>query len=131
VTSETASRIVDAAVRKAEELGVAGAIAVVDAGGHLVAFKRMDGAVLGAVDGAQRKARTAVTSGLSTNQWFQIVSGDATFGAIVGHGTEGTLFLPGGEPIAGADGIVGALGFSGGQPDQDHQIAAAALAAAA
>jgi uncharacterized protein GlcG (DUF336 family) len=131
LTSETANRFVDAAVAKAEELGVAGSVAVVDAGGHLKAFVRMDGSVLGASDGAQRKAHTAVTSGMSTSQWFQIVTGDAGFGAIVGHGTEGTLFLPGGEPIVGADGIEGAIGFSGGQPDQDAEIVASALSAAA
>lgn len=129
LTSETAGRFVEAAIAKAEEIGVAGSVVVVDAGGHAKALVRMDGSVLGSLDGAQRKAHTAVTSGMSTGQWFQVVTGDAGFGAIVGHGTEGTLFLPGGEPIAGADGIEGAIGFSGGQPDQDAEIVAAALAA--
>lgn len=130
LSSESAGRIVDAAVNKAEELGVAGSVAVVDAGGHLKAFVRMDGAVLGSADGAKRKAHTAVTSGMSTSQWFEIVTGNAGFGAIVGHGTEGTLFLPGGEPITGTDGIEGAIGFSGGQPDQDAEIVGAAMAVA-
>ena len=130
LTSADAKRMVDAAISKAEELGVAGSVAVVDAGGHLKAFVRMDGSVLGSADGAKRKAHTAVTSGMSTSQMFQIVTGDAAFGAILGHGTEGTLFLPGGEPIAGADGIVGAVAFSGGQPDQDAEIVNAATAVA-
>jgi uncharacterized protein GlcG (DUF336 family) len=49
----------------------------------------------------------------------------------VGHGTDGTLFLPGGEPITGLDGVEGAIGFSGGQPDQDAEIVNAAMAVAA
>lgn len=131
LTSDTANQLVDAAVAKAEALGVPGSVAVVDAGGHLKAFVRMDGSVLGSADGARRKAHTAVTSGMSTAQWFEIVNANAAFGAIVGHGTEGTLFLPGGEPIVGADGIEGAIGFSGGQPDQDAEVVAAALTAVA
>lgn len=130
LTSERASRMVEAAVSKAEELGVAGSVAVVDSGGHLKAFVRMDGAVLGSADGAKRKAHTAITSGMSTSQWFEIVTGNAAFGAIVGHGTEGTLFLPGGEPITDTEGIEGAIGFSGGQPDQDAEIVGAAVAVA-
>ena len=131
LTMENARQMVDAAIGKAEEIGVAGSVAVVDGGGNLKAFARMDGSVLGSADGAKRKAHTAVTSGMSTGQWFQIVTGDAGFGAIVGHGTEGTLFLPGGEPITGPDGVEGAIGFSGGQPDQDAEVVGAALAVTA
>lgn len=127
LSSHIAAEIVERAVQKASEIGVAGSIAVVDDGGNLKAFTRMDGAVLGSAEGAQRKAHTAVTSGMSTSQWFEIVTADAGFGAVVGHGTEGTLFLPGGEPITGADGIEGAVGFSGGQPDQDVEVVAAAI----
>lgn len=131
LSSAHANRMVEAALEKAEQSGVAGSVAVVDAGGNLKAFARMDGSVLGSVDGARRKAHTSVTSGMSTAQWFEIVTSDAGFGAIVGHGTDGTLFLPGGEPIMGPDGIEGAIGFSGGQPDQDAEIVGAAVAAAA
>lgn len=130
LTSESANRMVEAAVSKAAELGVAGTVAVVDGGGNLKAFARMDGAVLGSADGAKRKAFTAVSSGMSTGQWFEIFTGDPTFGAILGHGVPGALYLPGGEPITGEAGIEGAIGFSGGQPDQDVQVVQAALGAA-
>jgi uncharacterized protein GlcG (DUF336 family) len=127
LSTKDAVAMVERALAKAEEIGVSGSVAVLDAGGNLLAFARMDGAVLGSAEGAQRKAYTSVTSGMSTSQWFEIVTGDAGFGAIVGHGTEGTLFLPGGEPIVGDAGIEGAVGFSGGQPEQDVAVVAAAV----
>ena len=129
LSSAQAAEMIEAAIGRAQGLGIAGSVTVLDAGGNVKASVRMDGAVLGSYDGAQRKAWTAVTSGMSTAEWFEIVSADVTFAAIVGHGTEGTLFLPGGAPIMGADGIEGAIGFSGGQPDQDAQVMEAALAA--
>lgn len=128
LTREMASKMVESAVAKATSLGVRGSVAVVDGGGTLKAFARMDGSVLGSVDGAMRKAQTSVASGMSTAAWFDLYANNQMFGSIIAHGTERMLFLPGGEPIAGAGAPAGAIGFSGGTPDQDVAVVTAALA---
>lgn len=128
LSQKLAMKMVEAALAKAGELGVRGSVAIVDAGGGLKAFARMDGSVLGSVDGAMRKAHTSVASGMSTAAWFDVYTGNPTFGAIVAHGTQGMLFLPGGEPIPGPAGPLGGIGFSGGMPDQDVAVIAAAMA---
>jgi glc operon protein GlcG len=103
------------------------AIAVVDSGGHLVAFERMDTTQYGSVDVAQEKARTAAA--------FRRPS--KAFQDTIAAGGEGMrmLKLPGALPIEGGlplivEGkIVGAIGVSGVTSAQDGQIAAAGLAA--
>ena len=57
---ELANKAIKAAIKESEKLNVKMNIAIVDAGGNLVAFSRMDGAWLGSVDIAQKKAKTAV-----------------------------------------------------------------------
>lgn len=130
INQTSAMRMIQAAIGKAAELGVRGSVAVVDEGGHLKALIRMDGSLLGSVDGATRKAYTAAASGMSTSAWFELYTSNQSFGSIVAHGTSGMMFLPGGEPIMGPAGPVGGIGFSGGAPDQDVAIVAVALAAA-
>ena len=102
------------------------AIAVVDSGGHLVAFERIDSTQYGSVDVALEKARTAVAFRRSTK----------VFQDAVASGGEGlrTLKLPGATPIEGGlplvvgGKIVGAIGVSGVTSAQDGQIAAAGVA---
>ncbi len=131
INQTSAIKMLQAAIAKAAELGVRGSVTVVDEGGHLQAFVRMDGSLLGSVDGATRKAYTAAASGMSTSAWFELYTSNQSFGSIVAHGTSGMMFLPGGEPIMGPAGPVGGVGFSGGTPDQDVAVVAAALAAVA
>jgi uncharacterized protein GlcG (DUF336 family) len=127
LSHDLAMKMVEAAAAKAAALGVRGSVAVVDGGGTLKAFCRMDGSLLGSVDGAIRKAHTSAASGMSTATWFDLYTGNPSFGAIVAHGTGGMLFLPGGEPIPGPAGPLGGIGFSGGMPDQDVAVVAAAM----
>ena len=77
LTLETAERILAAATKKAVELGTRMDIAVVDAGGSLKAFVRMDGAWLGSIDISIRKARTA--------RWFDMNEKSRHRGAGSGH----------------------------------------------
>ena len=103
------------------------AIAIVDSGGHLVAFERMDTTQYGSVEVAQEKARTAVA--------FRRPS--KTFQDTIAAGGEGMrmLKLPGALPIEGGlplvvgGKIVGAIGVSGVTSAQDGQIAAAGVGA--
>src|ERR1700728_1548985 len=66
VTAEQADRALKAAIQKADELGISVCIAVLDSGGHLKAFHRMDGAWLGVIDVAIRKAKTSALFEMET-----------------------------------------------------------------
>src|ERR687894_758207 len=124
-----AQRILDEAVRKAEEIGTLMNIAVVDAGGNLKAFCRMDGAWLGSIDIAIRKARTA--------RFFDMNTGD--IGSLsqpggplynIEHSNGGLISFPGGIPLKDASGgIIGAIGVSGSTVEDDHAVAGAGAAA--
>jgi uncharacterized protein GlcG (DUF336 family) len=126
---EAAERIVAAAKRKAAEINTKMDIAVVDAGGNLKAFVRMDGAWLGSIDIAQRKARTA--------RWFDMETGaigklSQPGGPLYGieHSNGGLITFPGGVPLKNAHGeVVGAVGVSGSTVENDHAVASAGAAA--
>lgn len=102
------------------------AISVVDSGGHLVAFERMDTTQHGSVEVSQEKARTAVAFRRPSKAFQDAVAGG-------GEGLR-TLRLPGAIPIEGGlplvvgGKIVGAIGVSGVTSAQDGQIAAAGVA---
>lgn len=117
-----------AGVIRAAELGIAVNIAVLDAGAHLKAFTRMDGAVLGAIDVAQGKARTAALFGLTSEAvWDYCKPGAPAPGLERSNG--GLMPFPGGVPLAVGSDLIGAVGVSGGSPAQDADIARAAAAA--
>ncbi len=129
LTLETAEQIVEAAKKKAAEIKTKMDIAVVDAGGNLKAFVRMDGAWLGSIDIAQRKARTA--------RWFDMNTGE--IGKLsqpggplyqIEHSNGGLITFPGGIPLKNGRGeVVGAIGVSGSTVENDHTVAAAGAAA--
>lgn len=129
LTSHHAQIAIDGAESKAGELGIAVVIAVLDGGGHLKAFKRMDGAVLGSIDVALRKAKTAVLFQASSEAvWEYCKPGAPAPGLELSSG--GLAPFGGGVPLRTPDGaILGALGISGGAVAQDMQVAQAGLAA--
>ena len=129
LTLEAAERIVAAAKKKAAEIHTQMDIAVVDAGGNLKAFVRMDGAWLGSVDIAQRKARTARWFDMNTGEIGKLSQpGGPLFG--IEHSNGGLITFPGGVPLKDASGaVVGAIGVSGSTVENDHTVAAAGAAA--
>jgi uncharacterized protein GlcG (DUF336 family) len=104
-------------------------IAVLDAGAHLKAFVRMDGAVLGSIELAMKKARTAILfEATSEAVWEYCKPGAPAHGLEFSNG--GLAPFAGGIPIRGRDGTtLGAVGVSGGAVPQDLEIAQAAAAA--
>ena len=128
ITSETAHRMIDAAERKAREIGHPMVIAVVDEAGVLKAFSRMDGAALLSVQVAQDKAYTAAGFGLSTDAWHDFIKNDPPLLHGITH-TPRLVVFGGGFPIHLEGEIVGAIGLSGGHYTQDMECARAALAA--
>ena len=129
ITSETAHRMIDAAERKAREIGHPMVIAVVDEAGVLKAFSRMDGAALLSVQVAQDKAYTAAGFGLSTDAWHDFIKNDPHLAAGAPSGIHRLVIFGGGYPIKVDEQIVGAIGVSGGHYSQDMEVAQAGLAA--
>jgi len=129
ITLAQAHAAVDAAVKQADQLQTKMDIAVVDAGGNLKAFVRMDGAWLGSIDIAQRKARTARWFDMNTGQIGQLSQpGGPLFG--IEHSNGGLITFPGGVPIRNAEGtVIGAIGVSGSTVEDDHAVAEAGAAA--
>ncbi|AOK29786.1 MULTISPECIES: GlcG/HbpS family heme-binding protein [Burkholderia] len=124
LTLERALRVVDIGISHAARLNVPGvAIAVVDAGAHLVAFARMDGAFLGAIDLAMRKAGTAVRFRTSSAALGPLSAADGPIRTIeLSNG--GLALFGGGLPLFDTRGrCVGAVGISGGSVDDDEAIA--------
>jgi len=131
VTLEQANAVVAAAVAKAREIGAKMNIAVVDAGANLKAFARMDGAWLGSIDIAMRKARTARFFDMNTGEIGKLSQpGGSLFG--IEHSNGGLISFPGGIPLRTKSGaVIGAIGVSGSTVENDHAVAEAGAAAAA
>jgi uncharacterized protein GlcG (DUF336 family) len=120
-----ARQVLDAALDKADGIGQPMNIAVVDDGGHLLAFARQDGAIRAGVDIAVRKARTAILMGMTTEQLGMAAApGGSLYGIEVTNG--GLVIFGGGIPLAEAGGeVVGAIGVSAGSVEQDVTVAQA------
>ena len=119
----------NAALAAAEEQGTLMDIAVVDIGGNLKAFARMDGAWLGSIDIAITKARTARYFDLPTEELGTLSQpGGPLYGIEVSN--DGLITFPGGLPLKAADGtVIGAIGVSGSTVENDRAVAAAGAAA--
>lgn len=129
ITQSQAEAALAAARQAAEVIGVPMNIAVLDAGVHLKAFSRMDGALLGSIDIALGKARTAALFGLSSEAiWEFSKPGGTSPGLELTNG--GLVVFAGGLPIRDENGaLLGAVGVSGGAVAQDLHVAQAAVAA--
>lgn len=129
VSIDTAMALIDAARAKASEIGVPMAIAIVDPLGLLKAFARMDGVNSAAtVEIVQKKAYTAASFRNPTHGIAEGVADNLTR-AISLVSLENFILLPGGYPIHDGEMIVGGIGVGGGSPEQDMEVAEAALAA--
>ena len=129
VTYASALAVIDAARAEADKLGVPMNIAVVDAGANLVAFARMDGAWLASIEIAKNKAYTARAFDMPTKALAKISQpGDPAYGIAVSTDHRIAVF-PGGVPLTDGKKVIGAVGCSGGTPDQDQACAEAGVAA--
>src|SRR6204780_616109 len=128
ISFELAQKMVDKAVAKARELGVNENVAIIDDGGNLKAFGRMDGAPILSTEIAQNKAYTALF-GVSTQDFFNFIQGDPSL--LAGIPTLSRVAAYGGGlPVRGSGEIVGAIGVSGAPTVQnDIDCAKAGLAA--
>lgn len=129
ITLEAAATVIRAAQEKAKQLEIREDIAVVDSSGTLKAFVRMDGAWLGSIDIAIRKARTARYFDMGTAEIGKMSQpGMSIYGVEISNG--GLISFGGGLPLKDVDGVViGAVGVSGSSVDNDVAVAEAAVAA--
>src|SRR6201987_4066666 len=127
ISSELAQKMVDAAVAKARELGVSENVTILDDGGNLKAFTRMDGAPIPTTEMAQNKAYTALL-GVSTQDFFNFIQSDPSL--LAGVPTLSRIAAwGGGFPVTVSGEVVGATGVSGAPTVQnDIDCARAALA---
>lgn len=126
---ETAKRLLSAAEQKSRQMGLASNIAIVDDGGNLVAFQRMDHARLAGIGIAQDKAWTSVSMQMPTANLSQAAQpGGPSYG--INTTNRGRIvILAGGIPLKVGEQIVGGIGVSGGTSVQDAEIANAAVQA--
>lgn len=125
---ETAEAVIAVATAHAEKMGVPQNIAIVDEAGHLVAFRRMNGAKFFSIEIAITKAFAAAGARKATKE-----IGPATQPGAPGYGAQALLggrftTLPGGIPLVVSGVVVGAIGVSSGSTAEDQEVAEAAVA---
>ncbi len=125
ITLSQAEAVVAAAKLKAIEINTKMDICVVDSGSNLKAFARMDGAWIGSIDIAVKKAKTAAWFTMDTAALSPLVQpGQALFN--IEHSNGGLITFPGGVLLKNIDGeVIGALGVSGSSVENDHIVATA------
>ena len=123
LTLEQAQAAVNAALGRSKELGTKMNIAIVDAGANLTAFAREDGAWLGSIDIAVKKARTARFFDMPTGEIGKLSQPGGSLYNIE-HSNTGLITFPGGIPLKTAAGeVLGAIGVSGSTVENDHTVA--------
>ena len=132
LTWEGADRILQAAVRKVQEVGIPMSIAIVDEAGHLLAFARTDEGKLHTIRIAQAKARAAASNRLPTGKISstgQPLNDHMAIALPLAAGTDTYVTFAGGLPILVDGQCVGAVGVSGGTGEQDAEVARVGIAA--
>ncbi|MER6202166.1 heme-binding protein [Streptomyces sp. NPDC001586] len=131
LTTEDAELLVRVAKTAAEAAGTTVSVTVLDAGGHLLAFRRDDRAVLISGETSTRKAYTALQLNAPTADLVEAVRPGGPLHTLPTALDRPLLFIAGGLPVHRDGRLVGAMGVGGAAPDQDHAFAAAALDALA
>jgi glc operon protein GlcG len=127
LTLSEANQVVHAAIAKAQELNIRISVAVCDAGGRLVAFNRMDGAIWAGAYGSQGKAIASVAFGRASGELQERAGSPIVSGIAAAEGGH-MIVSQGAVPII-RNGIVdGACGVCGGTAQQDEDCARAGVA---
>ncbi|MFJ6905674.1 GlcG/HbpS family heme-binding protein [Streptomyces griseoluteus] len=129
LTIEDAELLIAGARRAAEDAGVTVSVTVLDAGGHLLAFRRDDRAVLISGETSTRKAYTALQLNAPTADLVDAVQPGGLFHTLPTALDRPLLFIAGGVPVHRDGRLIGAIGVGGGAPEQDHGFATKALTA--
>lgn len=122
--------IIAASIDKAGILGAHVSVAVVDAGGNLTAFLRMDGAEIAGPTLAVDKAYTSVSNRISTQELSLLAAPGGPLFGLHSNGGGRFVIFGGGMPIFYGDAVIGGIGVSGGSVEEDIACASAGLARA-
>src|SRR2546426_1757754 len=122
-----ANQVVHAAVIKAQEMNIRISVAVCDAGGRLVAFNRMDGAIWASAYGSQGKAVASVAFGRPSGELQERAGSPIISGIAAAEGGH-MIVSPGAVPIIRNGIVEGACGVGGGTAQQDEDCARAGVA---
>ena len=128
LTLDEANRILRATLAKAQELNIKVSAAVVDAGGRLVAFQRMDGAIWAGVYGSQGKAIASAAFGRASGEMAPRADQPTPRGIAAAEGGH-MIMGQGAVPIVRNGVVVGACGVGGGTSQEDEDCARAGIAA--
>jgi len=126
ITADVAKTVAAAAVAEARKNSWTMAIAVVDTAGELVYFEKMDDTQIGSINIAIAKARSAVWFKRTTKVLQEVLAAGGDGLRVLGM--QGAVPIEGGIPLTVGGKIVGAVGASGGAPQQDGVVASAAAA---
>lgn len=128
LTAGAALAGVQAAVNASETLGVKVAVSIVDAGGHLLAFWKADGAFLPSTQISQDKAYTSAGFYMSSGGLYDAIKAEAD--VLIGIANQARIAaFPGGLPIVYEGEVVGGIGVSGASAEQDQLCAQAGIEA--
>jgi uncharacterized protein GlcG (DUF336 family) len=125
---DEAHLILDAAQKKAEEIGVPEVLCVADSAGYPIALRRLDGGKVTSVQIAMNKAFTAAGHRKPTHMYKNAYPGEEAFGIFTQHEGRFTVFV-GGFPITVDGQVVGSVAASGGNGEQDTVVCEAGIAA--
>ena len=117
--------LVLAAIECANRLNINVNIAIYDAGSNLLAFQKMDGALLGSIDVSLKKARSAVLFQVPTETLGELVREHQL--ESIEQTNDGLILFAGGEPVCIDGTLIGGIGISGGSAAQDKEIALYAI----
>jgi glc operon protein GlcG len=132
LTHEGAKRMMTTAIDAAREAGIAIAVAIADAGGHLILLERMDGGRFHTVHSATTKAVCAASNKRPTSPHgaqAQPLDVAHALGLALAAGPERWTAMEGGFPVIVDGECIGGIGVSGGDWETDERIARAAIAA--
>ena len=129
LTLDQAKHVADLAFAEAKRHNWKMVISVVDPSGDLIYFERMDGAWIGSIDIAQKKAFTARAFDLDTKSLGENSQSGQQFFGIHASNNGKIMIFAGGIPLKRGGKVVGSIGVSGGSGDQDHAVAEAGAAA--
>ncbi len=127
LTLAEANRIIQAAITKAQEMNIKVSAAVCDAGGRLMAFNRMDGAIWGSVYGSQGKAIASAAFGRASGELQERAGSPIISGIAAAEGGH-MIVSQGAVPIIRNGIVEGACGVGGGTAQQDEDCARAGVA---
>ena len=127
ITLDEANRMLEGAIAKANESNIKINVSVCDAGGRLVAFNRMDGAIWGGAYGAQGKAVASAAFGRASGELQERAETPIIKGILTAEGSHG-IPSQGGAPIIRNGAVDGAVGVGGGTSQQDEDCAKAGIA---